>query len=213
MKIAFRILCSIFIIGTIVLIVISINQNEWGTTTASLSLIIAIISAWIAFESFRNIEDQKNPSLTITPDFSSRYKRLLLRLRNHGQYPAYNVKIDWDNQPTNCNGEKVVFNKYRTGGYEVFILSGKEETTVTVDSSESFFARYKDKSLIFSGVISYSLKSDSKNKKKEPFEFSLEHYAGSPSFDNEEIKTYYALQQLPNKLEEIKREVNKLRNK
>ena len=213
MKITFRILCSLIILASILLIVKSIFENEWNTIVASLSLIIAIISAWIAFEAFRNIEDQKKPLLTITPDFTSRYKRMQLRLCNHGQYSAYNVKIEWKNQPTKSNGEKVIFNKYRTGDYEAFILTGKEETTVTVDSTESFFERYRDKSLIFTGFISYSLKRDSKRRKKEPFEFSLEHYVGSPSFEDEEKKTIYELQLIPKKLEEIKKEINKLKSK
>lgn len=210
MKITFRILSSLFILASIILIIISIIQNEWGTTTASLSLIIAIISAWIAFEAFRNIEDQKRPLLTITPDFTSRYRLMQLRLCNHGHYPAYKVKIEWKNQPVNYQGEKVFFNKYRTGDYEALILTGKEETTVTVDNTESFFKKHMDEGLNFSGVITYSLKKDSKRRKTEPFEFSLEHYGGSPSFETEEPKTNYELQQIPKKLEEISKEIHKL---
>lgn len=208
---AFKFLFLFFILASVVLVVISVLQKEWGTATASLSLIIAIISAWIAFETFRTMEDQKQPLLTITPDFNNRYNIFQLRLRNHGQYSSYNVKIDWNNYPTNPKGEKVTFNSWKSSDYEAYVLNGKEETSVFIDSTLSFFERYKDKDLYFSGFISYSLSKESKTRKSESFEFSLDHYLKSLSYEKEEVKTYFELQRIPIKLEEIKKEISMLR--
>lgn len=208
---AFKFLFLFFILASVVLVVISVHQKEWGTATASLSLIIAIISAWIAFETFRTMEDQKQPLLTITPDFNNRYNIFQLRLRNHGQYSSYNVKIDWNNYPTNPKGEKVTFNSWKSSDYEAYVLNGKEETSVFIDSTLSFFERYKDKDLYFSGFISYSLSKESKTRKTESFEFSLDHYLKSLSYEKEEVKTYFELQRIPIKLEEIKKEISMLR--
>ena len=78
MKTTFRLLFIVFIISSGILSVISVYNKEWEVTTASLSLIIAIISAWIAFEVFRNAQDQKKPRMTIIPDMTSRYNLIQL---------------------------------------------------------------------------------------------------------------------------------------
>ena len=212
MKFTLRILFSLFIAGSILLTIISICADEWITTAASLALIIAIISAWIAFETFRDNVEQKEPRLSIIPDVTSRYGLIQLRLRNHGQNPAYCIKINWNNFPLNHRNEKVTFNKYRCGEYEALILNGNEETSVLIDTHSGFFEKHKSDNLTFSGIITYLKKISSTKRISTPFKFSLEHYGSSLDYDVEELRTNVELQKIPKLLKAIKDEIGKLRN-
>lgn len=60
----------------------------------------------------------------------------------------------------------------------------------------------------YDGIIKFQESLNSKRKTSYPFHFSFKHYYLSPSFDNETPKTMYELQKIPEKLENIKNEIN-----
>lgn len=211
MKLLFRIIFSTLILASIALIIFSLYRSEWNNLTAASSLTIAIISAWIAFETFRDNEDRKKPYLTLLPDTSRRYGLLQLILRNNGEKPAYKIKVEWNTPMINNKGEQVRFNKYHSE-YDALILNGKQEATVMVNSLANFYKNSNNKDFYYNGLITYSLKKDSKKRLSEPFEISFEHRGGSLSFDVEEPKTHYELQKLPKKLDEIKKEIHNIPN-
>lgn len=210
MKTTFRLLFIAIIISSIILAVISVYNKEWEATTASLSLIIAIISAWIAFEVFRSAFDQKRPRLTIMPDMTSRYNLIQLTLCNCGQSPAYNINIDWEKRPVNEKGESISFNKYQTGEFEVLILNGAEKTSVPLNTQTNYFNNNANHEMNFRGVISYSLTNTKKKRIAESFQFSFEHCKESALYETEEPKTNYKLQEIPGILNDIKKEISKL---
>jgi len=209
MKTFIRIILTLFIIATVVLIVISVYQKEWNTVTAEIALIIAIISGWITYETFREAQERKKPFITIFPDYSSRYDLLQLRMRNNGEHPAYNVKIEWDRPIVNHKGEQARFNKY-SNDIEAVILNGNEETSVLIDTPGKFYETHKESGLNFKGTITYSLKSDSKSTIEKTFEVSFEHRGASLSYEEENVRTSFELQKIPKQLDGIRKTIERL---
>ncbi len=199
----------VFIVASIILTAISFCNKEWETITASISLIIAIISGWIAYEVFIRQAEAEKPQIVLRLDFRSRYGLIMLLAENLGTRPAFNIKLSWDKELKNHNGEIVKFNQYDQDS-DIPVLNAKEQTSVIIDTPGNFFEKYKNDSLDYSGTISYQETLTSKRKTKYPFRFSFKHYGASPSFENEEPKTMYELQKIPEKLNEIKIALDKI---
>lgn len=200
---------AIFILASISLVIVSFFNKEWGTITASISLIIAIISGWIAYEVFYKQTQAEKPQIVLRLDFRSRHSLVLLVAENSGTRPAFNISIKWDRELENHKGEPVKFNKYDNGP-DIPVLNAKETTSTIVDTPHNLFNRYKEIGFDFSGIISYQETLNSKRKTSYPFLFSIKHYGNSPETENEEPKTMVELQKIPKKLEEITKELKKI---
>jgi hypothetical protein len=79
--------------------------------TASISLIIAVIAAWISFETFYRQSSAIRPNVIIEIDQSSRYSLIQLTAKNYGQRPAFNVDIVLEKKLINSKGKIISFNK------------------------------------------------------------------------------------------------------
>jgi len=198
-----------FILASISLIIISFYNKQWGTITASISLIIAIISGWIAYEVFYKQTQAEKPQIVLRLDFRSRHGLVLLVAENLGKRPAFNIRIKWDKELKNHKEETVKFNKYDNGP-DIPVLNAKETTSTVVDVPHKLFSRYKEYRFDFSGIITYQETLKSKHKTSNPFLFSIKHYGNSPEIENEEPKTMFELQKIPEKLEEITKELKKI---
>lgn len=200
---------TILIVSSLVLGLISMQNKEWEALTASISLIIAIISGWIAYEGFHRQSLQEKPQIILRLDLRSRYGLILLVAENIGKKPAFNIVFKWNQNLLNHKGEIVSFNKYDKHS-DIPVLNINESTSVLIDSHSSFFEKYKDDELNYSGIIEFQESLYSKRKQSYPFHFSLKHYAKSLSFENEEPKTMYEIQKIPKKLDEINVELKKM---
>lgn len=209
MKNLLRIIFVLFIIASIILAAISSINKEWETTTASISLIIAIISGWIAHEVFIIQAEANKPQIVIRLDFKSRYGLIMLVAENLGMRPAFNIKLNWNKELKNYKGEILKFNSFDQKS-DIPVLNAKEQTSIIIDTPNRFFEKYKNDCLDYSGTISYQESLTSRRKTKYPFRFSFKHYATSPLFENEEPKTMFELQKIPDKLNEIKKALDKL---
>ena len=212
MKKFLRTIFTIFILISILLAIVSYFNKEWSTITASISLIIAIISGWIAYEVFYRQTQAEKPQIVLRLDFRSRYSLVLLVAENLGTKPAFNIRFKWDRELKNQKGEPLKFNKY-DNSVDIPVLNAKENTSVIIDTPHALFERYKEDELDFSGVISFQETLKSKRRTTYPFLFSLKHYGNSPMDENEEPKTMFELQKIPKKLDEIKMELKKLSEK
>lgn len=202
----------LFLIASILLVIISYYNREWQTITAAISLIIAIISGWIAYEVFYRQSQSEKPQIILRFDFRSRHSLVLLVVENLGKKPAFEIKIKWNRELLNNNGEPVKFNKYDNTS-EIPVLNANEQTSVIIDAPNSLFDRYKGDDMDFSGTITFKENIRTKRTTSYPFFLSLKHYGNSPMIENEEPKTMFELQKIPKKLDEIKNEIRKVSKK
>lgn len=211
-----RILIFCFILlllSSISLSVIGLVNKEWETLTATISLTIAIISGWIAYEAFFRQSLSERPQIILRTDSKSRYGMILLVAENLGKKPAFNITLDWNQELLNCKNEKITFNKY-DDNVEIPVLNPMENTSVIIDSQANFYKRYRDINLDFNGTINFQESLNSKKITSYPFSFSFRHQGLSPSFKDELPKTLYELQKLPKKMDEIKQVlINQKNNK
>ena len=203
----FQICFSLLIIISLTLACLSFNNKEWESLTASISLTIAIISGWIAYETFYRQSLSEKPQIILRLDFRSRYDLILLVAENLGSKSAFNISLIWDKILLNYNGESVSFNN-DNNGVEIPVLNPKESTSLIIGTQSSFFGKHKDDNLDYSGKILFQESLNSKRKTSYPFYFSFKHYAKSPSFESEEPRTLFELQKLPLKLDEIKKAID-----
>jgi len=199
----------ILLLASLFLAFLSLKNNEWESLTATISLTIAIISGWIAYESFHNQSLARKPQIILRLDFKSRYDLILLVAENLGEKPAFNIKFEWQNRLLNHKNEEIRFNKY-DDSIDIPVLNSKENTSVIVDLASRFYENRKTDNLDFNGTIKFQESLNSRRKTSYPFHFSFKHYSMSPSFENEEPKTMYELQKIPEKLERIKLEIKKI---
>jgi len=188
---------------------LSFENKEWATLTAAISLTIAIISGWIAYETFYRQALSNKPQIILRLDTKSRFGLILLVAENLGEKPAFNIMFKWNQNLLNHKGEKILFNKYDTL-VDIPVLNTKESTSVIIDSPSSFFEKNRANNLDFNGMIEFQESLNSKRKTSYPFQFSFKHYGLSPSFENEEPKTMHELQKIPENLENIKNELKNI---
>ncbi|WP_430974667.1 hypothetical protein [Sunxiuqinia rutila] len=203
---------AILLLISFYLAFLSLQNKEWESLTATISLTIAIISGWIAYESFYNQSLARRPQIILKLDFKSRYDLILLVAENLGEKPAFNIKFEWKQKLANHKGEEIRFNKY-DDSIDIPVLNPKENTSLIIDLASRFYENRKTENLDFNGTIKFQESLNSKRKTSYPFHFSFKHYGMSPSFENEEPKTMYELQKIPEKLENIKLEIKKIIDK
>lgn len=195
---------------SICLAIISLQNKEWESVTAAISLIIAIISGWIAYEAFYRQSQSEKAQIIVKLDFTSRYDVILLVVENLGLKPAFNIILEWNQELLNLKGEKIRFNKY-DDKVDIPVLNPNERTSVIIDVASRFYSeRQSEKNMDFDGMIKFQESLNSKRKISYPFHFSFKHYNLSPSFENETPKTLYELQKIPEKLENIKNEIQSI---
>jgi hypothetical protein len=192
----------ILIAVSLLLAFLSFEKKEWETLTATISLIIAVISGWIAYEAFYRQSLTDKPQVILKLDTKSRYGVILLVAENLGTKPAFNIKFTWDQELLNQKGEKITFNKYNNN-IDIPVLNPNESTSVIIDTPHAFYEKNRDKNLNFGGMIDFQESLNSKRKVKYPFHFSFGHYGLTPTFENEELKMAHELIKIPQKLEEI----------
>ena len=199
----------VLLIASIWLTIISIKNKEWDTVTATISLIIAIISGWIAYETFYRQSQAEKAQIVVKLDFTSRYDVILLVVENLGLKPAFNIILDWNQELRNLKGEKIRFNKF-SENIDIPVLNPKEKTSVLIDVASRFYSKRNEKDMDFNGMVKFQESLNSKRQTSYPFQFSFKHYNLSPAFENETPKTMFELQKIPDKLESIKHEINNI---
>ncbi|MFD2247063.1 hypothetical protein [Pontibacter ruber] len=205
MRLGFAVLIAV----SISLIVFRAYHDDWSTVVATISLIIAVVSAWLAYETFHNQYLNSKPQLTVQPNFEERNGLILITLKNHGEKPAYNITIDWHLPIINSKEEKFSFSK-GAKEYDILVLDKNEKISTLLDGVVSFYEKYKDADLEYSGIISYSESLYSPKRTNQKFIFSLTSYKRL-SIETDLGLTHNKLQSIPESLNKIHREISNLR--
>jgi hypothetical protein len=199
----------VLLIASISLTIISLKNKEWESVTATISLIIAIISGWIAYETFYRQNQAEKAQIVVKLDFTSRYDVILLVVENLGLKPAFNITLNWNQELRNLKGEKIRFNKFNEK-VDIPVLNPSERTSVLIDVASRFYSKRSEKDMDYDGTVKFQESLNSKRQTSYPFHFSFKHYNLSPAFENETPKTMFELQKIPDKLESIKQEINNI---
>ncbi|MFD1142942.1 hypothetical protein ACFQ4C_17585 [Larkinella insperata] len=201
------------IIASLFISYVSFISREWETLTAFISLTIAIISAWVAYETFYIQNQSKRPQIVLTIDSQSRHSLLQLVCQNLGEKPAFNIDISW-NRPLKDSNETLITFKPSPEivDCEIPVLNSKEKVSVMIDEINRFYKHFKDNSMYYSGIISFQESLTSNKKTSYNFQFSFEQYSKTLISESELPKTLFELQKLPKELDSIKKELKLLRN-
>lgn len=205
-------LTAFVLLGTlsIGLVVAALLNKQWETVTAALSLLIAIVSAWVAYEAFYRQDEARKPQITLSVDGDSRYSLLQLVCKNSGEMPAYNIEIEWNNNLIHYEKHPTRFN-YTGIGPEILVLNPKEIVSTWITSNIEFYDSKNNFAMEYSGSISFQESLSSLKRVVQPFSFSLRHTKNSLEAKNEDLLTMVALQKIPKSVDALTKEVQQLR--
>ncbi|NEM97232.1 hypothetical protein [Pontibacter burrus] len=204
-----RLSFMIVIVASLTLTIYRILNQDWETVVATISLTIAVISAWIAYDTFYHQTLAQRPQLVIQPNFIDRSGLILITIKNHGENPAYNISVEWHNPIINSKEETFAFSK-GTKKYDILVLGKNESVSTLLDGVASFYNKFKDSDLEYSGVISFTEKLKSSRKQHQYFNFSLTSFRRLVNETDVSI-THNKLQSIPDHLESLQKEINHLR--
>lgn len=213
LRIVFRIILfgafavSIFVILAAVMFVGVQQKETWAIIAAALAVITSIISAWSAQKILELQEDESKPNPLPSLDLTNRYGLVQFRVTNYGGGTAQEIRLRWNKPLLNKDGQPVQFHD-DSNLPDIPALLPHESIATRVDGSKQFFEKHKNSE--FTGVLEF--KDASGKKTNRPFHLSAYQYRYTLEYENEELKTNYELQKIPEKLEKLTNEVRDLRN-
>jgi len=199
-------LISVGVIGFAVYYSQPNSHEAWAVIAASLAVVAAVIAAWTGQRAIEIQEDAQQPFPYPTIDATSRYSLLQLRLKNTGGTPAHNIRLVWDKPLLNSKGEAVKFIKQEEVS-EVPVLLPKESVSVLIDEANHFFETISNAN--YTGWVQFQ--DASGRERKHKFFLSIEAYRNRLYYDQEEPKTNYQLQKIPEKLDKLAKELEAIR--
>jgi len=184
------------------------QPETWTLAAAALAVMTSIISAWSSRKVVELQEDAQRPNPYPHFDCTSRYGLALFRVKNLGGAPAHNISLRWIVDLRNSDGEVIGFPKMGTQPGIVMLLPG-ESVSQILGAAHEFLARHPEAD--FKGTITFE--DPLGHGEARPFMLDARHLRGTPTHDEEALKTHYELQQIPKQLEAIKRAVEKAASK
>lgn len=178
------------------------TDTAWATLAAALAVVTSMISAWGAQRVVELEEDKQRPYPYPSFDTISRYGLMLLRVINTGGGAAHNIFLIWDKPLKNSKGEDIRFSPDRDTA-EIPVLLPGQSIAKTVDGHIEFFGM--DTRHEYSGSIQFTDASGKKYKKR--FVLDAEMYKETPLYAEEDLKTHYELQKIPDILEKMRKEL------
>jgi hypothetical protein len=168
----------------------------------SAAILSAAISATIAFRSAELTEERLRPYPYPYIDTSSRYSLAQLRIRNVGGTAAHRVYLEW-------TGSSVPrLHKERDGSVVPLLANGKENAIAVLlpydslaqalDVPDKIAEQAKARGQEWKGYVNFR---DSRGQKhRHPFILDVTNLRHGLLYDNEEPKTMYELQKLPEEI-------------
>lgn len=182
------------------------SDAVWAVIAASLAVIASVIAAWTGQKALEIQEDAQKPHPYPTVDASSRYGLLQLRVKNTGGSPAHDIRLVWDKPLVNSKGEPIRFTE-QEGAPDIPVLLPNESATVLIDGAKQFFESVSDAN--HTGSIHFQ--DAAGNPRKHKFYLSVEYHRKRLYFDQEEPKTHYQLQKIPEKLDNVVNELKAIK--
>jgi hypothetical protein len=202
---------SIVAIAAIIvpLYLLGIHASEtWAVVAAALAVITSILSSWLALRVLEIQQDEKRPYPYPSIDVRSRYGLMQLRITNDGGSAARNIFIKWKKPLLNTQGEIVRFTKQENAP-DIPILLSNESVAVLIGGSHTIYQQYSD--MNYSGILEFQ--DVSGRKMKHTFYLSAETYRSTLDYEEEEVRTQFELQKIPEEIEKLRKEVMKIANK
>lgn len=179
--------------------------ESWLVTAAALAVLTSVLSAWSALLTTEMQERQLMPDVAVFVDFLSRYHAVLLRMKNKGASAAFNVKDEWEGTICDAHGDPI---RFAQEGASVTVLQAGETMTRFVDVYHKFRGRYNGET--YSGIVNFQDASGRKYSTKFVVDPGQYYSAKNITYDDERVRTDFELQQVPRRLEEIRKELVKL---
>jgi len=179
---------------------LGVGLGDLAVVAAALAVIAAVMSAWSSTKSIELQEDALLPYPYPYIDASSRYQLLQLRIKNFGGSAAHCILLQWDKPLHNHQGNQV-------GCREIAVLMPQQNVSEVIDVDSAFFNRESDAN--YSRTVSFQNATGTHHSCR--FHVSIEQYRSASSYDDEVQKTYYRVQQIPEHLKRLNRELAALR--
>lgn len=205
-RVTVRLILALSFLAALAAIVASLKfagwqkAESWATVAAALAVITSIFSSWSSHRVLEVAEDEQQPYPYPSIDLKSRYGFMQLRLTNYGGSTAHNIRIKWHKPLLNNRGELVCFSDNEL---ELSILLPKQSVSVLVGSARELYQRYQD--MNYSGSLEF--KNASGRKKIIPFQLSAEIFRSSLIYDQEDSRTHYELQKIPQEISKLTNEL------
>jgi len=199
-------LCAVVVFASLAALGLEAKET-WTTVAAALAVTTAIISAWTAQQVLELQQKALLPDCYPTIDVASRYGLVQLRVTNFGGSVARNIRLDWDKPLLNSKGKVVKFTEWESKP-DIAILLPKESVCLLIDGAVDFFSQCKD--LNWSGNISFE--GADGVRVEQQFHLSAEKYQTSLSYSDEEPKTHFQLQKIPDEIRQLREEIKRLRS-
>ena len=199
---------SIAIIAIIAsLIFAGVRSGEaWATVAASLAVITSVFSSWSSQRVLELSEDAQKPNPYPSIDLTGRYELMQLRVVNTGGSPAHDIRILWKRPLLHLDGSVVRFTGIADAP-DIPVLLPHESTSKLVGGAREIYQQFQD--MNYSGELSFT--DSSKRHYKIPFYISAESYRSSLTYSQEEPRTHYELQKIPNEINRLTTEVKSLK--
>jgi hypothetical protein len=175
------------------------DPAAWATLAAVLAVVAAVASAWTSQRVLELQEDAQQPNPAVVLDLRSRYQLAQFRITNHGGAAAHNVRITWQRQLRDADGNDVLLGR----DVPIPVIPQGESATVGMGVSNDFIRAHADTTC--GGIISFA--NASGRRFARPFVVSAEHERIALVHSEETPKTQFELQKIPKELERVAREI------
>lgn len=187
--------------------VIDGQKEAWATLAAALAVVTSMVSAWGAQRVVELEEARMSPYPYPQFDVKSRYGLLLLKITNFGGSTAHDVKLEWDKPLKNSHGNTVDFIS-SDESESLAILLPNQHISKIVDGQIEFFSVAGPH--LYTGTLRF--KDCLGKERRHKFYLDADCLKGTPTYDEEGLKTHYELQKLPGELEKLRKSIDAIGN-
>jgi hypothetical protein len=193
----------VFIAFTVVVVSVrklgAADPTAWATVAAALAVAAAVASAWTSQRVLELQEDAQEPNPVALFDFRSRYQLAQFRITNRGGTAAHDVKISWERPLCDSEGKTVMLGC----DAPIPVIPQGESASVLMGSSVAYMRVHTDTN--FKGTLSFA--NASGRRFVRSFVVSAEHERRSLVHDQEDPKTQFELQRIPEELQRVAQEI------
>jgi hypothetical protein len=179
-------------------------RDSAAIIAASLAVIAALVSAWTGQRVLELQEDAQKPYPYPSIDANSRYSLMQLRVTNYGGSVARDINLSWDNNNPLLNADDVpVKFSDQDDAPDIAVLLPEQSAALLIGGDEQTFNERKG--LNYSGKVKF--KTASGKLMEHTFYLSPEQYRNTLVYDEEQPKTHYQLQKIPEELKRLREEI------
>jgi hypothetical protein len=199
-----------FVLGAAMLVAVAVagvavanlgpaDATAWATVAAALAVVAAVASGWTGQRVLELQEDAQEPNPVPVIDLRSRYQLAQFRITNHGGTSAHDVRIAWQQQLRDAEGNDVLLGR----DVAIPVIPHGDSASVLLGGSDAFMRAHTDTTC--RGTVSFT--NGSGRRYSRVFAVSAEHERTALVHDEEGPRTHWELQRIPGELERIRREV------